>query len=160
MLPGSSPSSPSLIRAKSTATPPTVTLASASTSPPSANATTSKATKTTLRPLSEFDAGLNSSAAWAANRAQAHDALSDDEGESSDEGEKYTRGRPARALYPFEGKSEFRELTVKAGDALTIIRDDAGDGWSLVRCGREVGLLPRTYYTVSVPVFNYFMENI
>lgn len=131
-----SPGSPSLIRSKSSATPPTVTLA---TSLPSTSASTN-------RPTSDFDAGLNSSAAWTAQRA--HDALSDDEDESSDEGEK-SRGRPARALFAFEGKQEFRELTVRAGDSLVIIRDDAGDGWSVVKHGREVGLLPKTYYTVS-----------
>jgi sorting nexin-9/18/33 len=143
-MPASSPS-PSHFRTKSAATPPTVTLASAS--PPVGSASSS------LRPLSDFDAGLNSSAAWTAQRA--HDALSDDEGDSSDEGEhSKERGRPARALFAFDGKPEFRELSARAGDALSVLRDDAGDGWSLVRRGKEVGLLPKTYYTVhlSLPV--------
>jgi sorting nexin-9/18/33 len=56
---------------------------------------------------------------------------------------------PARALYAFQGKAEFRELTVGAGDELAIIKEDVGDGWSLIRDSQgEIGLLPQTYYTV------------
>ncbi|KAG2052224.1 hypothetical protein BDR06DRAFT_1057840 [Suillus hirtellus] len=41
--------------------------------------------------------------------------------------------KAARALYNFEGKAEFRELTVEAGDELNSLKEEAGDGWSLVR---------------------------
>ncbi|KAI0353964.1 PX-domain-containing protein [Trametes cingulata] len=67
-------------------------------------------------------------------------------------------GRPARALYSFQGKAEFRELThVEAGDELEVMREDVGEGWSLARLARtsldresgqgsEMGLIPRSYY--------------
>ncbi|OJT05142.1 Sorting nexin lst-4 [Trametes pubescens] len=65
-------------------------------------------------------------------------------------------GRPARALYSFQGKAEFREITsVEAGDELEIMREDVGEGWSLARLaqgsregeqGSEMGLIPRSYY--------------
>ncbi|KAH9852382.1 PX-domain-containing protein [Lenzites betulinus] len=65
-------------------------------------------------------------------------------------------GRPARALYAFQGKAEFRELThIEAGDELEIMREDVGEGWSLARLARgsheggpesEMGLIPRSYY--------------
>ena len=59
--------------------------------------------------------------------------------------------RPARALYAFEGKAEFRELKVEAGDELDVVKEDVGDGWSLVRDATgEIGLLPKTYYTVCL----------
>jgi hypothetical protein len=56
---------------------------------------------------------------------------------------------PARALYAFQGKAEFRELSVAVGDELDVVKEDVGDGWSLVRDSQgEIGLLPQTYYTV------------
>lgn len=56
---------------------------------------------------------------------------------------------PARVLYKFEGKVEFRELTVDAGDEVEVIKEDVGEGWSLVRDPLgKVGLLPQSYYTV------------
>ena len=56
---------------------------------------------------------------------------------------------PARVLYKFEGKAEFRELTVDAGDEVEVIKEDVGEGWSLVRDPLgKVGLLPQSYYTV------------
>ncbi|TFK73507.1 hypothetical protein BDN72DRAFT_956503 [Pluteus cervinus] len=60
-------------------------------------------------------------------------------------------GRPARALYAFEGKPEFRELNVEAGDDLEVLKEEVGDGWSLVRvlAVGEVGLVPKTYYTFT-----------
>ena len=65
----------------------------------------------------------------------------------SDDGlENVTLAVPARALYVFQGKAEW-ELTVGAGDELDIIKEDVGEGWSLVRDSQgEVGLLPQTYY--------------
>ena len=57
--------------------------------------------------------------------------------------------RPARVLHAFVGQPEFREITVAAGDEIDVFREDAGEGWSLVRDIKgEMGLLPRTYYTV------------
>ncbi|KAH7928625.1 hypothetical protein BV22DRAFT_1058614 [Leucogyrophana mollusca] len=104
------------------------------------------------RPQSEtqFDVGINSSAAWAEHLERG--SLSDDDREFHDPLEQ--EGQPARALYDFEGKVEFRELIVKAGDELEVIKEEVGDGWSLVRTTvapgeRETGLLPRTYYTFT-----------
>lgn len=98
------------------------------------------------RPGSQFDAGINTSAAWTEHLDAA--SLSDDEN-IQDNGEVE---RPARALYDFEGKAEFRELTVEAGDDLDVIKEVLPDGWSLVRivASGEVGLLPHSYYTVRV----------
>ena len=74
------------------------------------------------------------------------DSLSDEEPDSDTE-----QSRPARALYDFEGKAEFRELTVAAGDGVQVVKEDLADGWSLVKNSMgEVGLLPRTYYTVRL----------
>lgn len=112
----------------------------------------------------EFDAGLNASSAWTEAR-HSHistniNSLSDDEASdeetdqaSNDSGLETVTGRTARALYTFEGKPEFRELTsVQAGDELEVLKEEVGDGWSLVRWysndRREIGLLPRSYYTV------------
>jgi hypothetical protein len=103
------------------------------------------------RPLSDFDAGINSSAAWTEHLERGTTdiggSLSDEELETEPDYD-LNRGRPARALYAFEGKPEFRELTVAAGSSLDVLKEELPDGWSLVRCGRDVGLLPRTYYTV------------
>ncbi|TRM63593.1 hypothetical protein BD626DRAFT_494763 [Schizophyllum amplum] len=93
----------------------------------------------------EFDAGLNTSTAWTEHLEHGYTS---DPG-SGEEGEEKP-SRPARALYDFEGKAEFRELTVYAGDELQIVREELPDGWSLVRTDSgEVGLLPRTYYTFT-----------
>ncbi|TFK34438.1 hypothetical protein BDQ12DRAFT_366564 [Crucibulum laeve] len=118
------------------------------------------------RPQSEFDAGINTSAAWTEHlesgspsnssgvirkyfsESGARGSLSDDEPDDDDEDEGDTR--PARALFQFEGKVEFRELSVEAGDDLEVIKEAVGDGWSLVRnVDGEVGLLPRSYYTFT-----------
>lgn len=74
--------------------------------------------------------------------------------------------RPARALYTFQGKAEFRELTnIEAGDELEVLREDVGEGWSLARLakavretdsvqdGGEMGLIPRSYYIVRANTF-------
>lgn len=100
------------------------------------------------RPHSEFDSGINTSAAWTEHR-QLHTgtgSLSDDEPDTDDEQQ---HGRPARALYVFEGKTEFRELSVDAGDEIEVLKEELADGWSLVKSADgEMGLLPRSYYTV------------
>lgn len=87
----------------------------------------------------DFDAGINSSTAW----TESLDRLCNQVPQHTQQ---------ARALYAFEGKPEFRELTVEAGDDLEVIQETLPDGWSLVRTlgdeGCVVGLLPRSYYTV------------
>ena len=120
------------------------------------------------RPASEFDAGINTSHAWtehleggttpspSVSKARSRKffsetntvaPLSDEEIEEDIE----DMTRPARALYSFEGKAEFRELTVEAGDELEVVKEDVGEGWSLVKDSTgEVGLLPQTYYTVCM----------
>lgn len=134
-----------------------------------------------LRKDPDFDAGLNSSSAWTealtspegvarasrSSLAQYNvNALSDDEADDDADAKSHEvdddpvldveQGRAARALYAFEGKPEFRELTaVQAGDRLAVLREEVGDGWSLVKHfdaegerKPEVGLIPQSYYTV------------
>jgi sorting nexin-9/18/33 len=104
---------------------------------------------TSQQPQSEFDAGINTSAAWTEHLET--DTATTNIGSLSDEETEHNidQNRPARALYDFDGKAEFRELTVAAGDGVEVIKEDLADGWSLVRNNAgEVGLLPRTYYTV------------
>ncbi|KAG2050825.1 hypothetical protein BDR06DRAFT_1010947 [Suillus hirtellus] len=79
-------------------------------------------------------------------------SLSDDEPELADEHHELQPVedpvKAACALYNFEGKAEFRELTIKAGDELNVLKEEAGDGWSLMRVSSgEIGLLTQTYYT-------------
>lgn len=101
-----------------------------------------------IRPQSEFDAGINTSTAWTEHLEQGP-SLSDEEPEDDVETDD-PRGRPARALYEFEGKPEFRETSVEAGDEIYVIKEELSGGWSLVKnYTGEVGLLPRTYYTVN-----------
>jgi len=101
----------------------------------------------------DFDAGINTSAAWTESREKGR-SLSDEETDPNDPELDYLQvpGRSARALYSFEGKPEFREVCVSAGDEIEVIREEVGDGWSLVKLfvggGVELGLLPRSYYTV------------
>ncbi|KAG6377448.1 hypothetical protein JVT61DRAFT_15253 [Boletus reticuloceps] len=98
------------------------------------------------RPRSDhsFDARINSSAAWTEHLDRG--SLSSDE--PADYPELYgQRGLSARELYQFEGKAEFRELTVEAGDKLEVLKQDVGDGWSLVK---KVDLLPTAYYTHTI----------
>ncbi|KAK7685587.1 hypothetical protein QCA50_011454 [Cerrena zonata] len=113
----------------------------------------------------EFDAGLNASSAWTEARhshistninSLSDDEASDDEADQADDdsGLESVTGRTARALFNFEGKAEFRELTaVQAGDDLEVLKEEVGDGWSLVRWyseeRREIGLLPKSYYTFT-----------
>lgn len=119
------------------------------------------------RPVSEFDSGINTSTAWTEHlvtgsssdtlskaRSRQHYSESDArhaQSEDDDDDEPELMTRPARALYAFEGKAEFRELKVEAGDELDVVKEDVGDGWSLVRDATgEIGLLPKTYYTVCL----------
>ncbi|KAH7913117.1 hypothetical protein BJ138DRAFT_1002980 [Hygrophoropsis aurantiaca] len=107
------------------------------------------------RPQSEiqFDAGINSSAAWTEHLERG--SLSDSAELEADVRDPLEQdGQPARALYDFDGKVEFRELIVKAGDDLEVLKEDVGDGWSLVSTiiesgEKEIGLLPRTHYTFT-----------
>ncbi|KAI0251172.1 hypothetical protein BJV78DRAFT_1282682 [Lactifluus subvellereus] len=100
-----------------------------------------------------FDAGINTSNAWTVyldSDSSRSRSLSDDEGED-DNSEEDIDGRGARVLFAFAGNAEFGELDVKAGDAITVIREQAGDEWSLVKTRPGVtGLLPRSYYTFTV----------
>jgi sorting nexin-9/18/33 len=115
------------------------------------------------RLTTDFDAGINTSAAWTESREKDH-SLSDDELDE-DERSDYSKrnGRPARALYTFEGKQEFREVCVEAGDEIEVLREEVGDGWSLVKqvdsqgAVIDLGLLPRTYYTVSELFLNVIL---
>lgn len=94
----------------------------------------------TYRPHSEFDAGINTSVAWTQHANASSTSLEPLSDSQTD----------ARAIYDFEGKAEFRELTVSAGDLLSIVKEELSDGWSLVKNATgEMGLLPRSYYTVS-----------
>ncbi|KAG5643644.1 hypothetical protein DXG03_000570 [Asterophora parasitica] len=97
------------------------------------------------RSVSEFDSGINTSTAWTTHLE--HGSLSDDEPDHDEEADTL---HSARALYNFEGKPEFRELNVEAGDALEVVKEDLADGWSLVKTSTgEVGLLPKSYYTFT-----------
>jgi sorting nexin-9/18/33 len=109
---------------------------------------TTKPSTLFTRPQSEFDAGINASTAWTEHLERESISLSDEEPDNdADSAETH---RQARALYRFEGKAEFRELSVEAGDDLDVVKEDLADGWSLVKNYMgEVGLLPRTYYTVG-----------
>ena len=69
-----------------------------------------------VRPISDFDAGHNASNAWTEHleRESTYQSTSDEERETE------TTGRPARALYDFEGRAEFRELYVVLWSLYTI----------------------------------------
>lgn len=117
---------------------------------PSANnvpATPTSITADMLRRSYDFDAGINTSNAWVAEQSdkEVGQSASDDEAELDEDEYK---GRPARTLYDFEGKTEFRELTVVAGEELEIIKEVLDDGWSLARSKGHIGLIPQSYYTV------------
>ena len=106
-------------------------------------------------PPLDFDAGINASNAWTVyldSDSSRSRSLSDDEAddEVGDEFEGDIDGRGARVLFAFTGKLEFKELDVKAGDEVTVLREQVSDGWSLVKTRQgRVGLLPRSYFTVN-----------
>lgn len=105
-------------------------------------------------PPLDFDASINTSTAWKEHLdsdSSRSRSLSDNEDEDDDDFEEGIDGRGARVLFTFAGNAELRELDVKAGDEITVIREEAGDGWSLAKTRRgRVGLLPRSYYTFTV----------
>ena len=52
----------------------------------------------------------------------------------------------ARVLYDFDGHAENNELLVSEGDLLTIVCDDAGEGWvEAIKDSGEQGLVPASY---------------
>ncbi|KAF5388740.1 hypothetical protein D9757_004790 [Collybiopsis confluens] len=107
-----------------------------------------------IRPHSEFDAGINTSNAWTQHQLSSN--LFDQESLDNTDPR-----RPARALYDFEGKPEFRELTVHAGDELEVVKEDLADGWSLVSDAEgEIGLLPRSYYTLTSEFTSTFEADV
>ncbi|XP_025086940.1 sorting nexin lst-4-like [Pomacea canaliculata] len=59
----------------------------------------------------------------------------------------------ANCLYDFEGDADNGELTFRAGDILTIIRQDIGDGWWEGKdSSGQQGLIPETYVEIlSIP---------
>ncbi|KIM70416.1 hypothetical protein SCLCIDRAFT_101191 [Scleroderma citrinum Foug A] len=103
------------------------------------------------------DIGINSSgASWAEHLD--HAPLSEDETEGASP-EFDIDIRPARALYDFEGNAEYQEMTVRTGDEIEVLREDAGEGWSLVRTLMgEIGLLPATYYTYTPDLISALSE--
>ncbi|KAK7462902.1 hypothetical protein VKT23_007481 [Stygiomarasmius scandens] len=119
------------------------------------------------RPQSEFDAGINASNAWTQYRhlsqsvsedelARGKEMVAEIEAESASidetdqDQEKEEQPRSARALYDFEGKTEFQELSVIASEEIQVVKEDLADGWSLIKnAAGEVGLLPRDYYTFT-----------
>lgn len=60
-------------------------------------------------------------------------------------------GKPARALYDFEGESAFNELVIRAGQPFDIINESLAGGWSLGVVWDEEGvptrgLIPQGWY--------------
>ena len=107
------------------------------------------------RPVSDFDSAINNtSTAWTEHLKGGYTPrkyLSETNVSAtvSDEEEIEEITYPARVLYKFEGKAEYTELTVDAGDEVEVVKEDVGEGWSLVRDSLgEVGLLPQSYYAV------------
>jgi sorting nexin-9/18/33 len=62
------------------------------------------------------------------------------------------QGWTVRALYDFEGQSEFQELSFAAGDELTVVKVGLAEGWSLAEKNGVRGLVPEAYITVSSPL--------
>ncbi|KAF9365678.1 hypothetical protein BGX34_009013 [Mortierella sp. NVP85] len=57
------------------------------------------------------------------------------------------QGWTVRALYDFEGQSEFQELSFSAGDELTVVKVGLAEGWSLAEKNGVRGLVPEAYIT-------------
>jgi sorting nexin-9/18/33 len=106
------------------------------------------------RPVSDFDSAINTSTAWTEHLEGGYTprkylSESNVPATVSDEEEIEEITYPARVLYKFEGKGEYTELTVEAGDEVEVVKEDVGEGWSLVRDSLgQVGLLPQSYYAV------------
>ena len=49
-----------------------------------------------------------------------------------------------RMVYPFQATNE-GEISVSEGDDITVTEQDDGSGWTAIRCGHEVGLVPTSY---------------
>ena len=51
-----------------------------------------------------------------------------------------------RALYDFDGEPGSAELSIKAGEVLTVMRDNVGDGWCEgFNHNNQSGLFPAAY---------------
>jgi sorting nexin-9/18/33 len=128
----------------------------------------------------DFDSGINSSAAWTEHVATRSEqvghvqeaSVSDEElgvtpapteellnAETHDQTEQETF--LARTLYDFDGKPEFGELAIRAGVEVLVLKPDVGDGWSLVDCAGQVGLIPSSYYAVwkSKPFLFFYVND-
>ncbi|KAH8994475.1 hypothetical protein EDB92DRAFT_1849434 [Lactarius akahatsu] len=142
-------------RTRTPLTPPAATRGFLSFAWAQGQAAQSKGESSSSPPL-DFDAGINASNAWTVyldSDSSRSRSLSDEEAEDEacDGFEGDIDGRGARVLFAFTGKPEFRELDVKAGDEVTVLREQVGDGWSLVKTRQgRVGLLPRSYFTFTV----------
>lgn len=54
-----------------------------------------------------------------------------------------------RALYDFSGEPGSAELSITAGEVLTVMRDNVGDGWCEgFNQGGQSGLFPAAYVQV------------
>ncbi|KAJ3804056.1 hypothetical protein F5876DRAFT_83860 [Lentinula aff. lateritia] len=112
-----------------------------------------------IRPHSEFDAGINTSNAWTQYHLSGD--LSDEDLNLENAGNDHLDRRPARALYDFEGKPEFRELSVHAADELEVVKEELADGWSLVcDVDGEIGLLPRSYFIFTSEFSSAFEADV
>ena len=57
------------------------------------------------------------------------------------------------ALYDFDAQPDTGELSLIAGDILTVTRTDVGEGWWEGQNARgEIGLFPEAYVEVSLGV--------
>jgi|SRR5581483_5310912 len=69
-------------------------------------------------------------------------------------------GRQARALYNFEGEASYQELSFKAGDVLNVLNENLSEGWSLAEKNGIIGLVPKSYITVSIGFPRLFCHNL
>ncbi|KAG8880051.1 hypothetical protein FRB97_001202 [Tulasnella sp. 331] len=104
-------------------------------------------------PRMSFDAGINASSAWTGARESSQVGISEEKVsieasimEETESAQESDPPRSARALYDFEGKADLRELTLRAGQELTILKEDLAEGWSLAQLQGTLGLIPRKYY--------------